>query len=382
MRVLFTSDLQLEAGQQFGRGEFGLESRFQDQALLLGQVSDIVVAQNVKLVCVLGDVFDRPKPSPWAILLFQAFVRRCSENGAHVLCLLGNHDVKSAALPPALSIFKEQKVQVALMPSLYPFGECVIAAMPWTPISRLVADTQIRDRDELLALASNSLLSGCALFAERCAVEYEGLPAILVGHWGITGAALPSGLGTDTLREPLLSLDTLRSLPFELIGFGHIHKPQILCSSPPVFFCGSPYVVNWGETEFAHGAWIYDTVAKRLGFEELKDREFVTINLNTSDLGDWNVPEGSLVRVRYEATPEEARQISKQAIQTQLLGQGARSVIVQPTIVRPERVRSEVQVEQLSYEQAFDLWLEAHPEEGEDLEALRALHSHYMEQAR
>jgi exonuclease SbcD len=262
MRALFTADLQLGAGNDLGNGsDFGPGSRFADQEDALDQIAYLAAQEECELVCILGDVFEYASPKPFAILAFQSFVRRLRDNGASVLCILGNHDVKSAALPPALAIFGETGVAVALGPSLYPVGDVVVATLPWTPIARLVADRPAEDRDSLNEVAAAALVESAHLLGARCRDEHPGKTAILVGHWSVSGATLPTGLPVEMLREPVLSLEGLKAAGFDLVVLGHLHKVQVISDDPAVLYCGSPWVCSWGETDDSHGVWLLDTAA-------------------------------------------------------------------------------------------------------------------------
>lgn len=271
MKLLFTSDLQLEAGAALGTGEFGAGSRFQDQVDVLSRIVDLAVKEQVSVVGVLGDVFERSRPAPWSILAFQSFVQALLAHDIYVLVIAGNHDVRSTALPSALSIFAETDPMhrdciVGLTPSLYPFDGhpdddpgVVIATLPWTPISRLVAAQPNLSRGQLNDLAAAALVESAHLLGDRCAAEYPGLPAILVGHWAVSGATLPTGLSTDLLNEPVIPALGLSTSGFGAIVFGHIHSAQVLHPDPAVVYCGSPMIQNWGEAEVPHGVWLIDT---------------------------------------------------------------------------------------------------------------------------
>ena len=106
--------------------------------------------------------------------------------------------------------------------------EIVVATLPWTPISRLVADRPADDRDSLNEIAAAALVESAHLLGARCRDEHPDKTAILVGHWAVSGASLPTGLPVEMLREPVLSSEGLASAGFDLICFGHIHAAQVV----------------------------------------------------------------------------------------------------------------------------------------------------------
>lgn len=403
MKLLFLSDLQLEAGAAFGTGEFGPGSRFQDQVVVLGRIAGLAVEEGVAVVGVLGDVFERSRPAPWAVLAFQWFVRAMQAVDIHVLVVSGNHDVRSAALPSALSIFDGDGVDVALTPSLYPvafddYGEggslAVIAALPWTPISRLVAAQPDLSRGQLNDLAAAALAESAQVLGARCADEYPDACPILVGHWAISGATLPTGLATDMLNEPVIPVDGLTSAGFRAVVFGHIHQVQAVAAVPPVVYCGSPMVCNWGEAATPHGCWIYDTEGDgKLSFKAIADRPFVTLDLDYDAdakslyLGDENAAlltanPGALVRARYSVTEEQAREISEADLRAFLVQWGARKVFIKATVARAARARVAEVAEGIDDSAAFELWLTSQDVPETDRQALRDLHAGYVEASR
>lgn len=388
MKLLFVGDLQLGAGLDLGFGEYGEGSRFHDQEQILDRVAKVAEDREVDLVAVLGDVFERAVPKPWEILAFQTFVRRLVYNGKRVLVIVGNHDVKSAALPTALSIFAEQGVEVALGPTLYPLDELVIAALPWAPTTRLLASVEGPvDRDRVNELAAKALVNGARVLGTRCEVEYDGRIPILVGHWSVEGAALPTGIETSQLHEPVLPLDAVADSGFRIAAFGHIHKPQVLAKEPGVvFYTGSPQVCDWGEAGFEHGVWLYDSAgAGALKFQPVEDRPFLTIDLDAAKyleagpaLVEGIAVEGAFVRVKYECDEEQARRIDHGALRASLTACGARKVVLRPKVSRAARARVAAVEQGISEDAAFDLWLHSLETDPGPAEPLVELHREYL----
>lgn len=388
MRLLLLSDLQLEAGAAFGVGEYGPGSRFQDQVEVLERITTLAMNEEVHVVAVLGDVFERSRPAPWAVLLFQNFIRALHALGIEVLVVAGNHDVRSAALPSALSIFEDGGVSVALTPSLYPIifddAACVIAALPWTPISRLVAAQPNTSRAELNDLAAAALVEGAHVLGARCADEHPDLTPILVGHWAVSGATLPTGLSTDLMPEPVIPQEGLSSAGFRLVALGHIHQVQVVAKDPPIVYCGSPMVMNWGEAATPHGVWLYDTEGDgTLTFKPVEDRPFLTIDRDLTVRLDapTEYPDvtNALVRFRYKATEEAAREVDEAKLRADLLTLGARRVFIKATVERAARARVADVAADLDDNAAFEMWLATQDVPAADLQALRDLHAGYQD---
>lgn len=402
MKLLFLSDLQLEAGAPLGTGEYGPGSRFHDQVLVLERIAQLAYDENVEVVGCLGDVFERSRPSPWAILAFQQFVRALRAVDINVLVLQGNHDCRSAALPTALSIFGDTGVDIALTPSLYPlYGDdatdhadpdVVIAALPWTPISRLVAARPNLSRGQLNDLAAAALAESAQVLGARCYDEYPNACPILVGHWAISGATLPTGLPSEMMPEPVIPLEGLTSAGFRAIFFGHLHQVQVLAQDPPAVYCGDPQVVNWGEGRSQHGVWLYDTEGEgKLSFKQIEDRPFVMLEPTFVEIPGVGMAfsepptgplAGALVRVKYTVDEETDRKIDQSKIRADLLTLGARKVFIKATVERAARARVAEVAEGIDDSAAFEMWLATQSIPEADLQALRDLNAGYEEAAR
>jgi len=395
MRVLFTGDWQLGAGQNLGTAEYGHGSRFQDQIDVLERIGDLAIEQDVKLVGMLGDAFERERPAPHEILAVQGFVHRMNQAGIRCLFLMGNHDSRGAALPSALEIFADTGCAVALAPTLLEFPpnapEVVVACLPWVPPGAIVAEMGDVPRDEVNDRAALALAGGARMLAERCKVEYPDAIRILVGHWSISGASLPTGLDTAMLREPVIPLESLTESGFHLAAFSHIHRAQVLASGPtPVFYTGAPMVNTWGEVEGDHGVWIYDTEGPSLKMHSIADnKRFLTYDPQWTfgEVATWLEPDvdvvGAVVRVAYTLTEEEARKADQSVIRKRLLELGAAKVIFKPTIVKDQRARAEgIADDSLDEVGALELWLSSQMIEAPLAAAMRSEHARYLAEAK
>lgn len=389
MRALFTADLQLGAGVTLGSGDYGPGSRFHDQCQVLDRIADLAETEKVGIVFVLGDIFEFARPEPHHILAFQGFVRRLLAAGIRVFTIQGNHDVRSAALPSAVEIFGETGCVVALQPSLYPVDDIVIAALPWTHPGNVAAAMPDSAREDVNDAAARGLAEAAMVMSVRCETEFAAYTPLLVGHWAISGAALPTGLDAAMLREPVIPLGSLQETGFALIAFGHVHQAQVVASEPvPVIYTGSPQVNRWDEAEGEHGVWIWDSAPPgHLKFHAIEDRAFYTLALDpdTQTLtvvepkGVDEVPlEGAVVRVQWTCTEEQARQIDQAAIRRGLLANGAAKVVLRPTVERAVRTRVAEMRDDMGEAAALDLWIAHQGINGSQADALRALHVEYL----
>jgi exonuclease SbcD len=378
VKVLLAADLQIEAGQAFGHGEYGEGSRFYDQEQMLTQIADIAEEEGVELTILAGDTFDRPKPSPWAIMAMQDFL----QSVPRAVIIAGNHDVKSLSLPSVIGCFRDQFVHEA--PGVVAIEPLRISMLPWCPVGTwTVREDFPHDRDEQNAYIGSILGNTAAGLGANTAPD--GWRHILIGHWSIAGAATSAGLSAEVFREPLIPLESLTQAGFDMVAFGHIHAIQVLNETPPVMYLGSPWANTFGEAGHPHGVWIYDTEKPEMRFVPVTDRGIYTIDWDDPVSTDLPIAGQDLreavVRLRYTVTEEDARRLDQGIIRSALLESGAHKVFIQPTVLKASRARVEepVLVDGLDPSGALDLFLRTDGTDPDRSDRAREIHSELMQ---
>lgn len=370
MRLLLTGDSQVGSGLDLGTGEHGPGSRLQDQLDVLGKISEIAHEEKVDAVCHLGDIFERPTPPPWQVIGVQSWVRDLK---LPVVFVLGNHDLKSPALPHVLGIF-DQEVRVFDRPGVFQIAGSPIAVLPWAPMNRMAAGESM-PRAELKSKTVDALI-----FAAQALRVEAGEGAILLGHWAVSGSTLPSGHAIEEfMDEPILPWTDLDALGFRLAAFGHIHNPQVIAAgvaTTPMIYVGSPAACNFGEAGTPHGVWIWDDKGVGdLRFRDVPDRPFVTVDYEPGG----ELPEidpGAFVRVRYQTT--EGKPVDEASLRAALDAAGAKKVFIRGKVERVSRARVEIDDESIDPSAALELWL-AHNDVNGSGDAIRAEHARLLE---
>lgn len=150
-----------------------------------------------------------------------------------------------------------------------------------------------------------------------------GIPSVLVSHFTITGANMESGQTAFFSQfEPVVYPATLTAADYDLVCFGHIHRPQQLDGCKNTFYCGAVSQLNFNDEGQERGYYIHDISdgAVASTFHPLPTREHLTIRLNDEDIGeitstgDWLFTEpllkyqeeakDKIVRVLYDCTDE------------------------------------------------------------------------------
>ncbi len=379
MKILAFSDLHLGSGAAYA------DDRLADQLKVLEQIAQIVYEQEIALVLIAGDVFHRPRPTPATLLAFRKFVDVLAAFEVPTIACLGNvgHDQEGIDRPCALDLFASRWFRVSRRPELiWDFVDSVaVATLPSVPVSRLVAQSESSERGPVFDQAAEALLAVAGeLRQDAETMSSEHKPTILMGHWSVSGASLPNGLSVDSLNEPILDLASLERLNYDAIVLGHIHHPGPLGTlSPydeamPIFYCGSPACVDFGEAGESHGCWTFDSdsPASSLRFHPLEDRRFLTLEYDCDSPVDMQflAPEGDMlgfasiedavVRVKYHASEEQHRRVDTAALKRRLLAAGAHRVFqISAEIMKQDRARVQGVDENLDPATALALWCEA-----------------------
>lgn len=280
-RILAMGDLHLGAGSQHRADALA------DHEAVLEQILDLAVGRRVDLIVNAGDTFDRPAPPVRAQHVWQRFTRKLEQRGIPMISVLGNagHDQVNSATETAAELAESSQHRVSRHPEVITeFAGLAVCTLPSVPVHRLVAQTETVDRAEVNMVAAELLIET----ARGLRSEAAG-PALLLGHWSVTGASLPNGLPVDTLPEPVLPAADLAELGFDTIVMGHVHAPTLIADRHGVY-TGSPMCLNFGEAHVGHGVWIIDIGnpefiegAVNAEFVPLDGRGFVTVDVDFTE---------------------------------------------------------------------------------------------------
>jgi exonuclease SbcD len=261
VRILHTSDWHL------GR-TFHQVSLLDEQALVVDRIVTIAEEQQVDLVVIAGDLFDRAVPPADAIRLFASAVQRLRATGAAVAAISGNHDsptrvgafdellaagvslrgeVARVAEPLVLTPEDEPPVHVYLVPFLDP-----VAARP--VLEELGASVDPHDPPRR---ATHGEVTRMATDLVRAhATASAGVRTVVVAHTFAAG-------GEESKSERPLAIGTADVVNlslfdgFHYVALGHLHGRQSF-DGGRIAYSGTPLPYSFSEESHIKSVRIVD----------------------------------------------------------------------------------------------------------------------------
>jgi exonuclease SbcD len=259
MRLLHTSDWHL--GRSFhGVGMLDAQRSFVDQLV------SAVAGNDVDVVLIAGDVYDRALPGVDVVGLLDDALVRLTAAGATVVLTSGNHD-SAIRLGFASRLLERGGVhlrtrladldQPVILPLSSNDGEApgadlAIYGIPWLE-PRLVAEqlgAETASHFEVTRAATDRIRADLARRSAAGTVH-----SVVLAHTFASG-----GISSDSERD--LSIGGVGAVPLDLFdGFsytalGHLHGRQTL--SPQVRYSGSPLAYSFSEAKHTKGSWLID----------------------------------------------------------------------------------------------------------------------------
>lgn len=255
MKILHTSDWHV--GKKLGRYD-----RMDEVAEVLAEVVEIANTQNVDLVVVSGDLFDRPSPPLDGLKLVINTLLELADGGKRpVVAVAGNHDsgalfevlaplVESAGVHLVGEIKRPSEGGVLQVDTQA--GMAAIACFPFLREGRVV--NFMADKDSWYGTYADKIRNLSQSYAEA-AVEAAGSDgvALLAAHFMVTGVSLgghgvPRGERELHIGQAYAATEQAIPATLSYVAMGHIHAPQKVPASPvPAEYAGSLLQLDFGE---------------------------------------------------------------------------------------------------------------------------------------
>ncbi len=222
-------------------------SMLEDQKFILEQIAGMAKANQVDMVVIAGDVYDRAIPPAEAVTLFDGFLTELSKAGIQTAIISGNHD-SPERLCFGESLLDKQGVHIA---GMYKDTLCRVSfwerecetellLLPFIKPAQLGVKTSGEAVEYLLNKYWEGETEAYALRKNR----------VLVTHFFVTDAGREPELSDSETTIHVGGLDNVDASlfqGFDYVALGHIHKPQQI-GAHPIWYAGSPLKYSFGET--------------------------------------------------------------------------------------------------------------------------------------
>ncbi|MGZ4127825.1 MAG: exonuclease SbcCD subunit D [Actinomycetota bacterium] len=331
MKLLHTSDWHV------GKTLRGRD-RSDEHRAVLREITGIARDRAVDLVIVAGDLFESAAPTADAERIVYRALLDLSDV-APVIIVSGNHDNdrRLAAVEPLLGLGRittramlARPEEGGVVPIATASGErAQIALLPWISQRWIVRAQELMamDADEHAGLFAEKLLG---LIGRLCAGFGPDTVNVVAGHIMVAGGVTGGGERlAHTLFEYCVSATGFPANA-HYVALGHLHRAQQLSSQPPVWYCGSPLQLDFGETEDAKGVLVVEaTPSTPARVEQVPLRSGKRLRKVTGTLADLEAIAGSTgddylrVIVRGDARAGLAEEVRE------LFGENAVDVMIQ-----------------------------------------------------
>lgn len=250
MRLMHLSDLHL------GKRLHEL-SLLEDQRYILDQITELVKQEQPDAVLICGDIYDKAVPPAEAVLLFDHFLQKLTEQKKEVLIISGNHD-SAERLHFGSGLMCRSGVWIT---SLYDgnvekvcledaYGAVNFYLLPFLKpalVRHALPDTDPSGYQEAVQLVLERFSLNTA---ER---------NVLLAHQFVTGAHRSESEeisvgGLDQIDAALFS-------EFDYVALGHIHTPQKI-ERETMRYCGTPLKYSFSEAGQEKSVTIVDLECK------------------------------------------------------------------------------------------------------------------------
>ncbi|OGI18648.1 MAG: hypothetical protein A3B68_01330 [Candidatus Melainabacteria bacterium RIFCSPHIGHO2_02_FULL_34_12] len=357
IKIVHFSDLHFGSGERYGNinPESGLNKRFEDFISALDKPVNFAIDNNVDLVLFTGDTYKHATPEPVYQKEFAKRIKKLSLSKIPTVLLVGNHDILYRIDgSDALDIYSTLGIdnvtvfnRIELKNIETKNGIVQVIALPHITKSRLLTKEEYRnlstkEQDGLMIEKVKHAITACF---EKLNPE---LPSILIGHGTIESAKFGSEQDLSIGKVLSYPLGLFADAPVDYVGFGHIHRHQILKKSNPlILYAGSLERVDFGEEEEEKGFISLELEKGKVNhkFNTTNPRKFLTIDqdltLSTNPHGDLedtilkNKINDAIVRVIYKINEEDYDRVNQQKIK--LLLQSAFAFTVYADIKHKDR---------------------------------------------
>jgi exonuclease SbcD len=250
VRILHTSDWHL--GRSFHR-----EDLLGHQAAFVDHLLEVVAAEEVDVVVVSGDVYDRALPHVDAVALADETFARLAASRAQVVVSSGNHDSAQrlgfgSRLMDAAGVFVRTDPASVGTPVVLAdsHGDVAIHALPYLDPSALLGPWALGSRSHEAALSEAMTRVRTDLAARSASAR-----SVVLAHAFVAGAT-PSESERDISVGGVSRVATSVFDGIDYTALGHLHGRHVLADG--LRYSGSPLAYSFSEADQVKGSWLVE----------------------------------------------------------------------------------------------------------------------------
>ena len=257
MKILHTSDLHL--GKRVN--EF---SMIEDQIYILSQIHDICINENIEVLIIAGDIYDKSIPPIEAINLFNDFLNKINKLNITVLCISGNHDSNerlnfASKLLQTNNIYIISEFENELKKiSIKDIDFYLLPFVKYTYLNHLL-DQSFTNYQEAIEF-----------ILEKTNID-SNRKNILISHQFVSVNNNTPEL-SDSETKTIGGLDSIDYRvfnKFDYVALGHIHKPQAM-GNKKIRYSGSILKYSFSEVKIQKSVCIIDSNNMNISLVTLK----------------------------------------------------------------------------------------------------------------
>lgn len=295
MKVLHTSDLHL--GKNLSE-----ESFYEDQKYILDEIVNIVNENNIKVVLIPGDIYDKSIPSSEATLLFDKFLTDLSKLNVKVLLTSGNHD-SNERLSYGSKIFDEFNIHIVTSYdgninklSIDDVDFYMLPFLKPIHIKNLMSEKEYEKINN-----SNDMMKW---ILARETLDKTKKNILLAHQFVMWNGKTPEQCDSESIS--LNNIGTLDAVDvnlfesFDYVALGHIHRPQKI-KNDTIRYSGTPLKYSFSEVNDKKSVVIVDTDdIKNIELIELKPLRNMRVLRGTFEEVMNMKPSNDIIKVELE----------------------------------------------------------------------------------
>lgn len=238
MKILHTSDWHLGASEQ----NFSLK---EDQIFFIEKICEVIKNENIDVVIVAGDIYDRSVVSSESIKLYDmAMEKMCNDLSADVILVAGNHD-SADRLENCNTLLEKAGLYIegalSKEPKIISYDDTEIFLLPWFTEEKV--KTLFPEEKENI----KSLTDAYQLVLDKMRACFtKGKKHIAVSHSFISNSETST---SDRAAVIGFAMQVPVSVfeGFDYVALGHIHKMQDVGDNAR--YSGTPMPYSFGNEE-------------------------------------------------------------------------------------------------------------------------------------